>query len=183
MSRNHTIQNRQKCLVRRILLMTTSITTPTIVPRVFQNRLIFRIMKYRLTILEEVAQERINQNGVNPERYHRSYRGTHYYHLLKVSYFQAFLDGGNTMSFDSNMTAEEARFMVLNYYVKHRLTQKALVDLLKMINLMAGSEIFPECYETFNASFPDPYKCSRVYYCTECQCGIGTSSKCCLFNP
>lgn len=80
------------------------------------------------------------------------------------------------MKFDSNLTAEEARFMILNYYIKHHLTQRALVDLLKMINLMSGSKIFPECYETFNASFPDPYECSRVYYCTECQCGIGKSA-------
>lgn len=79
------------------------------------------------------------------------------------------------MNFDADMSTQEARYMILNYYIKHHLTQKALVDLLKMLNLMAGSKIFPECFESFIASFPDPYKYTRVYYCTECQCGVGQS--------
>lgn len=79
------------------------------------------------------------------------------------------------MKFDSVVTAEEIRFMVLNYYIRHHLTKRALVDLLKMINLMAGSKIFPECFEAFQAHFPDPYKSNRVYYCTECQCKVGKS--------
>lgn len=80
------------------------------------------------------------------------------------------------MKFNSDLTAAEVRYMILNYFIKHRLTQKALVDLLKMFNVMAGSKLFPECFEAFNASFPDPYNYSRVYYCTECQCGLGKST-------
>lgn len=89
--------------------------------------------------------------------------------------FQILPDRNPTMKFDSDLTKEEARYMILNYYIKHHLTQKALVDLLKMINLMTGSKLFPECFETFMASFPNPHKFSRVYYCTECQCGMGKS--------
>lgn len=92
-----------------------------------------------------------------------------------MSYFQAFANGQTFMKFNSSLTPEEARFMILNYYIKHRLTQSALVDLLKMFNLMAGSKMFPECFETFTASFPDPYESSRNYFCTDCQCGMGKS--------
>ncbi|XP_021708622.1 uncharacterized protein LOC110679023 isoform X2 [Aedes aegypti] len=80
------------------------------------------------------------------------------------------------MKFESDLTAEEIRFMILNYYIRHRLTQRALVDLLKMINLMVGSKILPECFEAFKAYFPEPYEISRIYYCTECQCRMGKST-------
>lgn len=74
------------------------------------------------------------------------------------------------------MTIAEARFMILNFFIKHQLTQGALVDLLRMMNLIAGCKLFSESYETFAAAFPDPYEHSRVYYCTECQSGMGKSA-------
>lgn len=66
--------------------------------------------------------------------------------------------------------------MILNYYIRHHLTQSALVDLLKMLNIMAGSKICAESYETFSAMFPNPYNHHRVYYCMECQSGVGNSA-------
>lgn len=66
--------------------------------------------------------------------------------------------------------------MLLNFFIKHHLTQRALVDLLGMLNVMAGSKIFPESYEAFAAAFPDPYNHSRVYFCTKCQSRMGKTA-------
>ncbi|XP_062709039.1 uncharacterized protein LOC134288375 isoform X2 [Aedes albopictus] len=80
------------------------------------------------------------------------------------------------IKFDSDVTRREAHLMILNYYVRHHLTQGALVDLLRMLNVMAGYKFFPESFETFAANFPDRYESARVYYCVECQSGVGDSA-------
>ncbi|XP_062533325.1 uncharacterized protein LOC134202313 [Armigeres subalbatus] len=82
----------------------------------------------------------------------------------------------NKFKFDSAVTLGEVHLMILNYYIRHHLTQSALVDLLKMLNIMAGSKICAESYETFSAMFPNPYNHHRVYYCMECQSGVGNSA-------
>lgn len=71
------------------------------------------------------------------------------------------------------MTLGDAHLMILNYYIRHRLTQSALVDLLRMLNVLAGYKLLPESFETFVANFPNQYKHSRVYYCVECQSRVG----------
>lgn len=71
------------------------------------------------------------------------------------------------------MTQGDAHLIILNYYIRHRLTQSALVDLLRMLNVLAGYKLLPESFETFVANFPNQYKHSRVYYCVECQSRVG----------
>lgn len=63
--------------------------------------------------------------------------------------------------------------MILNFYVRHKLTQEALVDLLRMLNVMTGCRNFPENFETFSSAFPDPYDSHRVYFCANCQYEFG----------
>lgn len=66
--------------------------------------------------------------------------------------------------------------MILNFYLKYQLTQEAVVQLLKMVNLIVGVKNCPESFEAFAAVFPDPYDSHRVYFCAECQCEYGLTA-------
>lgn len=65
--------------------------------------------------------------------------------------------------------------MVLNFYIKYNLTQEAVVELLKMINIMAGVKNLPESYTSFIACYQNPFDSHRVYFCCECKCEFGGS--------
>lgn len=84
----------------------------------------------------------------------------------------------------SDLECSDILFMVLNFYIRHGLTQSALEDLLKLLNVIAGTKTFPECFSSFSALFQmNPYNSRRVYFCTNCQLDYGTtvpeaSSKC-----
>ncbi|XP_055548931.1 uncharacterized protein LOC129732252 isoform X1 [Wyeomyia smithii] len=73
----------------------------------------------------------------------------------------------------SDLNSGDVIFMVLNFYLRHALTQEALVDLLKMLNVVFGFKCFPENFESFFSVFPDPYDSCRVYFCENCHCVIG----------
>lgn len=78
--------------------------------------------------------------------------------------------------FVPNMLNSNALFMVLNFYIKYKLTQEAVVELLKMINIIAGAKNLPESYSSFAAHFQDPYGSHRMYFCCNCQCEFGTEA-------
>lgn len=66
--------------------------------------------------------------------------------------------------------------MILNYYIRHNLTQEALEDLLRMMNTISGTKFVPESFQTFTAMFDMTSSCpQRVFFCTECQYDYGTN--------
>ncbi|XP_058450485.1 uncharacterized protein LOC131429957 isoform X2 [Malaya genurostris] len=77
---------------------------------------------------------------------------------------------------NSDIIIAEILFLVVNYYVRHNLSQDALEDLLKMLNVISGTKCFPENFETFASQFRNnPYDAKRVYFCTFCQYDFGTN--------
>lgn len=80
------------------------------------------------------------------------------------------------LNFITGFRTSDALFMVLNFYIRHKLTQEALVDLLRMLNVITGWKNFPENFETFTSTFPDPYGSLRVYFWTNCQCEFGNEA-------
>lgn len=77
------------------------------------------------------------------------------------------------MTFVPQMKHIDALYMVLNFYIKFKLTQEALVELLRMVNVICGAKNLPESYDSFLAHFQDPYGSHRVYFCCNCQCEFG----------
>ncbi|XP_062546181.1 uncharacterized protein LOC134212398 [Armigeres subalbatus] len=82
----------------------------------------------------------------------------------------------NPLKFMPGLETSDALFIILNFYIRHRLTQEALVDLLKLLNIITGVKNFPENFETFSNAFPDPYDTFRVYFCANCQCEVGSQA-------
>lgn len=77
----------------------------------------------------------------------------------------------------SDLECPDVLFMVLNFYIRHSLTQSALEDMLKLLNVIAGVKTFPETFSSFSALFQmDSYKSYRVYFCTNCQFDYGTTA-------
>lgn len=62
-------------------------------------------------------------------------------------------------------------FMALNFYIRHKLTQDGLEDLMRMLNVLTKGRTFPESFATFTNVFPAPYSLERVYFCVNCQFG------------
>ncbi|XP_055524982.1 uncharacterized protein LOC129718323 isoform X3 [Wyeomyia smithii] len=62
--------------------------------------------------------------------------------------------------------------MILHFYIKHKLTQNALEDLLSMLNALAKRTPFSQSFTLFAKQFPDPYKMERNYFCVNCQFGF-----------
>lgn len=85
----------------------------------------------------------------------------------------AFGEHNKPMQFNAEITVRDVLFMVLNFYIRYKLTQEAVVQLLKMLNLITGVKNLPESFEAFAGVFPDPYDSHRVYFCAECQCEYG----------
>lgn len=66
--------------------------------------------------------------------------------------------------------------MILNYYIRHNLTQEALEDLLRMMNTISGTKYLPETFQTFSSLFDANSSSSkRIYFCTNCQYDYGAS--------
>lgn len=66
--------------------------------------------------------------------------------------------------------------MILNYYIRHNLTQEALEDLLRMMNTLSGTKLFPETFQTFSSLFDvNSSNTQRIYFCTSCQFDYGTN--------
>lgn len=84
------------------------------------------------------------------------------------------MDGGGNergVNFVEDLYIKDIMLMVLNFYVKHNLTQAALEDLLQMLNIFTRGNVFPESFKTFNKLFPDPYNSKRAYFCSNCLYG------------
>lgn len=62
-------------------------------------------------------------------------------------------------------------FMALDFYIRHKLTQDALEDLMRMLNVLTVGKTFPENFMTFANAFPANYSTERVYFCANCQFG------------
>ncbi|XP_062716890.1 uncharacterized protein LOC134292137 [Aedes albopictus] len=74
----------------------------------------------------------------------------------------------------SDLKYSEVLFMVMNFYIRHGLTQSALEDLLKLLNVITGVKTFPETFSSFLAQVRmNPYNSYRVYFCTNCHLDYG----------
>lgn len=74
----------------------------------------------------------------------------------------------------SDILTIEIMYMILNYYIRHSLTQEALEDLLRMMNIISGKKFLPETFQTFSMLFEGKTSTSqRVYICTNCQYDYG----------
>ncbi|XP_065095789.1 uncharacterized protein LOC135717586 [Ochlerotatus camptorhynchus] len=92
-------------------------------------------------------------------------------------YFQIFSENhSKQFQIHSDLLTVEILFMLLNYYIRHRLTQEALEDLLRMMNIITGTKTFPESFQTFSSLF-DAYSCTpvRIYFCINCQYDYGAN--------
>lgn len=74
----------------------------------------------------------------------------------------------------AGLIVDDVLLMVMNYYVRHGLTQTAVEDLLKLLNTISGVKVLPESFSSFISHFEsDPYNSSRIYYCSKCQFDYG----------
>lgn len=97
-------------------------------------------------------------------------------YLLHI--FLQIFHGGSHTKFEvhSDLLTSEVLFMVLNFYVRHNLTQSALEDLLSLLNVISGAKIFPTTFSSFAAKFgSNIYGAYRVYFCVDCKYDLGTT--------
>ncbi|XP_065073984.1 uncharacterized protein LOC135698043 [Ochlerotatus camptorhynchus] len=75
-----------------------------------------------------------------------------------------------------DLLTAEILYMILNYYIRHHLTQEALEDFLRMMNIISGTKTFPESFKTFSSLF-DAYSCPpvRIYFFSNCQYDYGAN--------
>ncbi|XP_055598352.1 uncharacterized protein LOC129747948 [Uranotaenia lowii] len=66
--------------------------------------------------------------------------------------------------------------MVLNYFIRHNLTQQGLVDLLSMLNVIFGVKQLPERFKSFNSAVSRDTGVARTYFCSTCKAVIGKST-------
>ncbi|XP_062535577.1 uncharacterized protein LOC134204793 isoform X2 [Armigeres subalbatus] len=79
----------------------------------------------------------------------------------------------------SDILTIEIMYMILNYYIRHSLTQEALEDLLRMMNIISGKKFLPETFQTFSMLFEGKTSTAqRVYICTNY---LGKLISFCLF--
>lgn len=71
---------------------------------------------------------------------------------------------GESAKFFDNIRVKDVMLMALNYYIKHKLTQEGLEDLMKMLNVLTVGKTFPESLSTFTSAFPPPYETERVFF-------------------
>lgn len=65
--------------------------------------------------------------------------------------------------------------MILNFYLKHNLTQAACEDLLYMINTICGVNQFPVSFKNFVDIFDsNRYGSQRIYFCKNCKYDFGS---------
>ncbi|XP_055546363.1 uncharacterized protein LOC129730808 [Wyeomyia smithii] len=75
------------------------------------------------------------------------------------------------IEFANNLCLSDVLFMTLNFYIKHKLSQSALEDLLNLLNTLTRKKPFPQTFATFAKQFPDRYGMERNYFCVNCQYG------------
>ncbi|XP_062565356.1 uncharacterized protein LOC134227716 [Armigeres subalbatus] len=73
--------------------------------------------------------------------------------------------------FRDDIVIRDIIFMMLNFYIRHKLTQEGLEDLMRMLNVLTIGKIFPECFSTISNVFPASYDAERAYFCVNCQFG------------
>ncbi|XP_055524030.1 uncharacterized protein LOC129717849 isoform X2 [Wyeomyia smithii] len=72
------------------------------------------------------------------------------------------------IEFANNLCLSDVLFITLNFYIKHKLSQSALEDLLSLLNTLTRKKTFPQ---TFAKQFPNRYGMERNYFCVNCQYG------------
>lgn len=75
------------------------------------------------------------------------------------------------------MKTHEIMLLVISFFVRHNLTKKALVDLLKLLNLILGSQILPESHFKFTKYCHKILNYTKQYFCSECQLYLGKSNE------
>ncbi|XP_055603979.1 uncharacterized protein LOC129752217 [Uranotaenia lowii] len=76
-----------------------------------------------------------------------------------------------------NVRKSEVLFMVMNIFMNHHLSNSALEDILKMLNIITGYDNLPKTFTKFSAYF-SKHTLSRHYYCETCVTYIGTNARC-----
>ncbi|XP_055524371.1 uncharacterized protein LOC129718019 isoform X2 [Wyeomyia smithii] len=99
-----------------------------------------------------------------------------YNELLQNIYFDLillnWLINDTVVKFAKNISVRDMRLMVLNFYIRHKLSQTALEDLLHMLNLFMEYKVLPETFASFAKDFESPLKAKRNYFCTNCLYGF-----------
>lgn len=72
-----------------------------------------------------------------------------------------------------NILKEEAMLLIMSYFVRHNITKTALIDLLKLINLILGIKSLPESHYLFTKFFSESLEYSKQYYCGTCNLYLG----------
>lgn len=72
-----------------------------------------------------------------------------------------------------NISKEETMLLILTFFIRHNLTKVALVDLLKLINLIIGIRSLPETHYMFMKCCSNSFEFCKNYYCSKCNLYIG----------
>ena len=70
-------------------------------------------------------------------------------------------------------------FMAMNIFMRHNLTNIAITDILRMINIIIGRDLLPGNYGQFQDFF-GTHQYIRHYVCTHCAYYIGTDDSQCI---
>lgn len=76
------------------------------------------------------------------------------------------------------LTKAEVMLMIMNIFVRHNLTNAALSDMLKLINIIVGYRAIPETFASFSRFFTTK-TFTRHYICDQCGFLIGATKSDC----
>lgn len=63
--------------------------------------------------------------------------------------------------------------LLVTFFVRHNLTKNALVDLLKIINIILNEKVIPESHYKFTKYCSEFLKYKKHYYCGKCKLYLG----------
>lgn len=75
---------------------------------------------------------------------------------------------------NTKLSKEEIMMLVVSFFVRHNITKIALVDLLKIINLILDAKILPESHYKFTQYCHKILNYTKNYYCSNCKLFLGS---------
>lgn len=75
------------------------------------------------------------------------------------------------------ITKPEIVLLIMTFFMRHNLTQVALVDFLKLINLILGAKVLPETHYSFIKYCSKSSDFFKNHYCGDCNFYIGKINK------
>lgn len=72
-----------------------------------------------------------------------------------------------------DISKKETILIIMTYFMRHNLSKIALLDLLKLINLIIGIQSLPESHYKFMKYCTQPFEFSKQYYCSKCKLFFG----------